>query len=67
MYKNPKMKYKGNLSKDMHRWIETCKGRKLLLKGYNRFWSRPRASNLSIMTMSSKKTMNLKSNTVCFR
>jgi hypothetical protein len=66
MYTNPKMKYKGNLTRGRQRWIEIYKGRWLLMKGCSKFWSRPRESNLSIMIMSSKKIMNLKNNIICF-
>ncbi len=58
MYTNPKMKYRGNLNKDRQRWTKTCRSIRLLMEGCNKFWNRPRASNLSIMTMFLEKTMN---------
>ncbi len=33
----PKMKYKGNLTKDRQRWIKMCRGIWLLMKYYNKF------------------------------
>ncbi len=67
MYANPKMKYISNLSRDKYKWTETYRGRWLLMKGYNKFWNRPRESNLSTMIMSSKITMNSRNNIVCLR
>jgi hypothetical protein len=67
MYTNPKMKYRGNLSRDRQRWTKTCRSKRLLMKGYNKFWNRLRASNPSIMTMFLKREMNSRSNMVCFR
>ncbi len=37
MYTNPKMKYRGNLSRDKQRWTKTLRGIRLLMKGYTRF------------------------------
>jgi hypothetical protein len=67
MYANPRMKYKSNLSRDKQGWIETYKGRRLLMKGCSILWNRPMALNLSNMTMSLEKTMNSRRNMVCFR
>ncbi len=66
MYTNPKMKYKGNLSRNKQRWTKTLRGKRLLMKGYTRFQSKPKASNLSTMTMFVKKTMNSSNSMVCF-
>jgi hypothetical protein len=30
MYTNPKMKYKGNLSRNKQRWTKTCKGKNVV-------------------------------------
>jgi hypothetical protein len=67
IYTNPKIKYKGNLNKNRQRWTKTCKCKGLLMKGCSRFWSRPKASNLSTMTMSLERIMNSRSNMVYFR
>ncbi len=67
MYTNPKMEYRSNMNKDRQKWTETCKGKRLLMKGYNKFQNRPKASNHSTMTMFSKKIMNSKSSMVCLK
>ncbi len=37
MYANPKMNYKGNMSRNMQRWTKTCRSRRLLMKGCSKF------------------------------
>jgi hypothetical protein len=57
----PKMKYKGKFIKGMHKWIENCRSKWFFKKNYISFWKRLRELNLSIMIVSSHKTVSIKS------
>jgi hypothetical protein len=52
MYIEPRMIYKGNMTKGSQRWIKIYRGKWFLMKNYKLFWRRPRELSLLIMIMS---------------
>jgi hypothetical protein len=59
MYINPKIKYRGNLTIDRQIWTKIYRCKWLLMKGCNKFWSRPKESNPSTMILFSEKTQGI--------